>query len=114
MIIVTLNILYYMQTLDIRNIKVLEAFKYNLALSKKNRLRILIPTLIITAINLVFVLPFSTKLFVFMPSYVVFLIAVVCGFISSILGIAGIIMNTVIFLNVEYDYLKRQAEEKEK
>ena len=113
-IVVALNILYFMQTLYIRNIKVLEAFKYNLALSKKNRLRILIPTLIITAINLVFVLPFSTKLFVFMPSYVVFLIAVVCGFISSILGIAGIIMNTVIFLNVEYDYLKRQAEEKEK
>ena len=113
-IVVTLNTLYFMQTLYIRNIKVLEAFKYNLALSKKNRLRILIPTLIITAINLVFVLPFSTKLFVFMPSYVVFLIAVVCGFISSMLGIAVIIMNTVIFLNVEYDYLKRQVEEKEK
>ena len=113
-IVVALNILYFMQTLYIRNIKVLEAFKYNLALSKKNRLRILIPTLIITAINLVFVLPFSTKLFVFMPSYVVFLIAVVCGFISSMLGIAVIIMNTVIFLNVEYDYLKRQVEEKEK
>jgi len=113
-IIVALNILYFMQTLYIRNIEVLDIFKYNLALSKKNRLRILIPTLIITAINLVFILPFSTKLFVFMPSYVVFLIAVVCGFISSILGIAGIIMNTVIFLNVEYDYLKRHAEEKEK
>lgn len=113
-ITVTLNILYFMQTLYIRNIKVLEAFKYNLALSKKNRLRILIPTLIITVINLVFILPFSTKLFIFMQSYIVFLIAVVCGFISSILGIAGIIMNTVIFLNVEYDYLKRQAEEKEK
>ena len=113
-IIVALNILYFIQTLYVRNIEVLDIFKYNLALSKKNRLRILIPTLIITAINLVFVLPFSTKLFVFMPSYVVFLIAVVCGFISSILGIAGIIMNTVIFLNVEYDYLKRQAEEKEK
>ena len=51
-IVVALNILYFMQTLYIRNIKVLEAFKYNLALSKKNRLRILIPTLIITAINL--------------------------------------------------------------
>ena len=113
-IVVTLNTLYFMQTLYIRSIKVLEAFKYNLALSKKNRLRMLIPKLIITAINFVFILPFSTKLLVFMPSYVVFLIAVVCGFISSILGIAGIIMNTVIFLNVEYDYLKRQVEEKEK
>ena len=113
-IIVALNILYFIQTLYVRNIEVLDIFKYNLALSKKNRLRILIPTLVITAINLVFGLPFSTKLFVFMPSYVVFLIAVVCGFISSILGIAGIIMNTVIFLNVEYDYLKRHAEEKEK
>jgi len=113
-IIVALNILYFIQTLYVRNIEVLDIFKYNLALSKKNRLRILIPTLVITAINLVFGLPFSTKLFVFMPSYVVFLIAVVCGFISSILGIAGIIMNTVIFLNVEYNYLKRQVEEKEK
>ena len=113
-IVVTLNTLYFMQTLYIRSIKVLEVFKYNLALSKKNRLRMLIPKLIITAINLVFVLPFSTKLFVFMPSYVVLLIAIVCGFISSILVIAGIIMNTVIFLNVEYDYLKRQVEEKEK
>lgn len=113
-IVVTLNTLYFMQTLYIRSIKVLEVFKYNLALSKKNRLRMLIPKLIITAINFVFILPFSTKLLVFMPSYVVFLIAVVCGFISSILVIVGIIMNTVIFLNVEYDYLKRQAEEKEK
>ena len=113
-IVVTLNTLYFMQTLYIRSIKVLEVFKYNLALSKKNRLRILIPTLIITVINLVFILPFSTKLFIFMQSYIVFLIAVVCGFISSILVIVGIIMNTVIFLNVEYDYLKRQAEEKEK
>lgn len=111
-IVVTLNTLYFMQTLYIRSIKVLEAFKYNLALSKKNRLRMLIPKLIITAINFVFILPFSTKLLVFMPSYVVFLIAVVCGFISSILVIVGIIMNTVIFLNVEYDYLKRQAQEK--
>lgn len=48
-----------------------------------------------------------------MPSYVVFLIAVVCGFISSILGIAGIIMNTLIFLNVEYNYLKSIDEKKE-
>ena len=113
-IIVALNTLYFMQTLYMRSIKVLEAFKYNLALSKKNRLRMLIPKLIITAINFVFILPFSTKLLVFMSSYVVLLIAIVCGFISSILVIAGIIMNTVIFLNVEYDYLKRQAEDKEK
>lgn len=113
-IVVTLNTLYFMQTLYIRSIKVLEVFKYNLALSKKNRLRMLIPKLIITAINFMFILPFSTKLLVFMPSYVVLLIAIVCGFISSILVIAGIIMNTVIFLNVEYDYLKRQVEEKEK
>lgn len=112
-IVVALNILYFMQTLYIRNIKVLEAFKYNLALSKKNRLRMLIPKLIITAINFVFILPFSTKLLVFMPSYVVFLIAVVCGFISSILVIVGIIMNTVIFLNVEYNYLKSIDEKKE-
>lgn len=105
-----LNTLYFFQIFYIRNIKVWESFKYNLKLSKKNRLRIIVPVIIIVLASLIFVVPFVFSVFDFMPIYVGFAASVICGFFSGILGVAGIIMNIVIFLNVEYDYLKKQAE----
>lgn len=105
-----LNTLYFFQIFYIRNIKVWESFKYNLKLSKKNRLRIIVPVIIIVLASLIFVVPFVFSVFDFMPIYVGFAVSVICGFFSGILGVAGIIMNIVVFLNVEYDYLKKQAE----
>ena len=105
-----LNTLYFFQIFYIRNIKVWESFKYNLKLSKKNRLRIIVPLIIIALASLIFVVPFVFSVFDFMPIYVGFAASVICGFFSGILGVAGIIMNIVVFLNVEYDYLKKQAE----
>ena len=105
-----LNTLYFFQIFYIRNIKVWESFKYNLKLSKKNRLRIIVPVIIIVLASLIFVVPFVFSVFDFMPIYVGFAASVICGFFSGILGVAGIIMNIVVFLNVEYDYLKKQAE----
>lgn len=105
-----LNTLYFFQIFYIRNIKVWELFKYNLKLSKKNRLRIIVPVIIIVLASLIFVVPFVFSVFDFMPIYVGFAASVICGFFSGILGVAGIIMNIVVFLNVEYDYLKKQAE----
>ena len=105
-----LNVLYFFQIFYIRNIKVWESFKYNLKLSKKNRLRIIVPVIIIVLASLIFVVPFVFSVFDFMPIYVGFAASVICGFFSGILGVAGIIMNIVVFLNVEYDYLKKQAE----
>ena len=105
-----LNTLYFFQIFYIRNIKVWESFKYNLKLSKKNRLRIIVPVIIIALASLIFVVPFVFSVFDFMPIYVGFAASVICGFFSGILGVAGIIMNIVVFLNVEYDYLKKQAE----
>lgn len=105
-----LNTLYFFQIFYIRNIKVWESFKYNLKLSKKNRLRIIVPVIIIVLASLIFVVPFVFSVFDFMPIYVGFAASVICGFFSGILGVAGIIMNIIVFLNVEYDYLKKQAE----
>ena len=105
-----LNTLYFFQIFYIRNIKVWGSFKYNLKLSKKNRLRIIVPVIIIVLASLIFVVPFVFSVFDFMPIYVGFAASVICGFFSGILGVAGIIMNIVVFLNVEYDYLKKQAE----
>ena len=105
-----LNTLYFFQIFYIRNIKVWESFKYNLKLSKKNRLRIIVPVIIIVLASLIFVVPFVFSVFDFLPIYVGFAASVICGFFSGILGVAGIIMNIVVFLNVEYDYLKKQSE----
>lgn len=105
-----LNTLYFFQIFYIRNIKVWDSFKYNLKLSKKNRLRIIVPVIIIVLASLIFVVPFVFSVFDFLPIYVGFAASVICGFFSGILGVAGIIMNIVVFLNVEYDYLKKQAE----
>ena len=109
-----LNTLYFFQIFYIRNIKVWESFKYNLYLSKKNRLRIIIPTVIITLINLIFVAPFSFSMFIFLPNFAVFFIALVFGFLTGVLQVVAIIMNVVVFLNVEYNYLKQKKQEKNK
>ena len=105
-----LNVLYFFQIFYIRNMKIWDSFKYNLKLSKKNRLRIIVPVIIIVLASLIFVVPFVFSVFDFLPIYVGFAASVICGFFSGILGVAGIIMNIVVFLNVEYDYLKKQAE----
>lgn len=105
-----LNVLYFFQIFYIRNMKIWDSFKYNLKLSKKNRLRIIVPVIIIALASLIFVVPFVFSVFDFLPIYVGFAVSVICGFFSGILGVAGIIMNIVVFLNVEYDYLKKQAE----
>ena len=107
-----LNILYFFQIFYIRNMKVWDSFKYNLELSKKNRLRIIAPVIIIALVNLVFILPFYFQIFNFLPSLITFLISIICGFFSGIFEIADILMKVIVFLNVEYDYLKKQDEKK--
>ena len=46
--------------------------------------------------------------------YIVFCISIVSGIISVVLSLIATIMNITIFLNVEYDYLKKQDEEMRK
>lgn len=112
--LIVLNILYFIQTFYARDMKVTDTFKYNLSLSKKNRLRILVPQLILGLINCIFIIPLFIQSFIYIPSYIVFPVSIICGIISSVLGLVSIIMNMIIFLNVEYDYLKKQDEEMRK
>ena len=104
--LIALNVLYFIQIFYARDMTVIDTFKYNLRISKTNRLRILIPQLLLGLINCIFIISFSTKMFIFMPSYIVFFISIICGIISTALGLIGIVMSVIIFLNVEYNYLK--------
>ncbi|WP_304180293.1 hypothetical protein [Leptotrichia trevisanii] len=113
-LLLTLNTLYFIQTFYVRDMTIVDTFKYNLCLCKKNRLRILVPLLIIALINCIFTIPFFIGVFVFMPKYIVFFISIVSGIISVVLSLIATIMNIIIFLNVEYDYLKKQDEEMRK
>ena len=106
-LLITLNILYFIQTFFVRDMTIIDTFKYNLCLSKKNRLRILVPLLIVGLINFIFIIPFFTGVFVFMPTYIAFFISIVFGIISGVLSLIATVMNMIIFLNVEYDYLKK-------
>lgn len=71
----------------------------------------------LSLIVLVFALPFLLNMFLFTflftSFYVVILIAVVSSIATSAIGIVSIILNSLIFLNVEYNYLKSIDEKKE-
>lgn len=71
----------------------------------------------LSLIVLVFALPFLSNMFLFTflftSFYVVILIAVVSSSATSAIGIVSIILNSLIFLNVEYNYLKSIDEKKE-
>ena len=54
------------------------------------------------------------KMMFFVPDYIAMPIKIMDAVFTSILALISIIMNIVIFLNVEYDYLKKQDEEIEK
>ena len=110
------NVLYFVQIYCIRNIPIQEAFRLNLELSKGNRQRILIPVILLTALNFLLTslfsnIPVLTPLkflrFILLPLYVVFPVSVIIGIVSSLLVILIITISVIIYLNVEYDYIKK-------
>ena len=108
------NILYLVQIYCIRNISIQEAFRLNLELSRGNRQRILIPVMLLTVLNFLLTSPFSNILVLtplnflrFTPLYAIFPVSVIIGVISSLLVILIIIISVIIYLNVEYDYIKK-------
>jgi len=103
-IILQVNILYFEQAYYLRNINIIEAFKYNLYLSKGNRVRILVALLtvfgIYAAINY-----FSSWLFEVTIKNQVALMTVNAAF-GGILGllctIFVIMIENIVYLNLEY------------
>ena len=108
------NVFYFVQIYCIRNISVQKAFRLNLKLLEGNRLRILIPVVSLAAVNFILTSPFSNIAIIvslsflkFLPIYAVFPISIIIGTISSLLIIFIITISVIIYLNVEYDYVKK-------
>ena len=100
--------LYFIQIYCIRKMMIFDVFQYNLEISEGNRMRAIIPIIIFVLLNAILRVPFYLHLFDKIPLIIIFPISVIGGIISSFLGIFISIMGVIIFLNVEYDYLKKQ------
>lgn len=100
--------LYSIQIYCIREMMIFDVFQYNLEISKGNRMRAIIPIIIFVLLNAILRVPFSLHLFDKTPLIIIFPISIIVGIISSFLGIFIAVMGVIIFLNVEYDYLKKQ------
>lgn len=100
--------LYFIQIYCIRKMMIFDVFQYNLEISEGNRMRAIIPIIIFVLLNAILRVPFFLRLFDKIPLIIIFPISVIGGIISSFLGIFISIMGVIIFLNVEYDYLKKQ------
>lgn len=100
--------LYFVQIYCIRKMTIIDALQYNLEISGGNRTRAVVPIIIFVLLNAILRIPFSLPIFYKITSIIIFPICIVIGIISSFLGIFIAIMGVIIFLNVEYDYLKKQ------
>ena len=100
--------LYSIQIYCIREMMIFDVFQYNLEISKGNRMRAIIPIIIFVLLNAILRVPFSLHLFDKTPLIIIFPISIIVGIISSFLGIFIAVMGVIIFLNVEYDYFKKQ------
>ena len=100
--------LYFIQIYCIRKMMIFDVFQYNLEISEGNRMRAIIPIIIFVLLNAILRVPFSLHLFDKIPLIIIFPISIIVGIISSFLGIFIAVMGVIIFLNVEYDYLKKQ------
>ena len=107
-VFVLIMFLYFIQIYCIRKMMIFDVFQYNLEISKGNRMRAIIPIIIFVLLNAILRVPFSLHLFDKTPLIIIFPISIIVGIISSFLGIFIAVMGVIIFLNVEYDYLKKQ------
>ena len=100
--------LYFVQIYCIHKMTIIDALQYNLEISGGNRTRAVVPIIIFVLLNTILRIPFSLPVFYKITSIIIFPICIVIGIISSFLGIFIAVMGVIIFLNVEYDYLKKQ------
>ena len=114
-VIISISIwgLWYYEAYYIRNFGILESFNYSLELSDGNRLRKFFSGLIFSIGVLVFIL-ITTKIFdILNIKNLTVIIIIAFVFLSAIVLVVmyGQILNIVIFLNVEYDYLGKNLNE---
>ena len=107
-VFVLIMFLYFIQIYCIRKMMIFDVFQYNLEISKGNRMRAIIPIIVFVLLNALLRVPFFLRLFDKIPLIIIFPISAIAGIISSFLGIFISVMGVIIFLNVEYSYLKKQ------
>ena len=103
-------LLYFFEAYYIRNLGLKDSANYSLELSKGNRYRVIVPNLIvgipslIGIISAVFILSNQRNGFIILGFFFLFTI------IAAIVLLYMEIFNIVVFLNVEYNYLKNREE----
>lgn len=107
-IFIILNILYFENLYYIRDVKIIDAAKYNFHLCKENRLRIIIPSLIVFIFATLINIPFNI-LRIISGNLLIFNYAVISvnSILNSLILIFYMILITLIFLNVEYMDLEK-------
>lgn len=113
-IFIILNILYFENLYYIRDVKIIDAAKYNFHLCKENRLRIIIPSLIVfifaTLINIPFnILRAISNNLIILNRTVISINSI----LNSLILIFYMILITLIFLNVEYMDLEKMDYDEE-
>nr|WP_315047760.1 hypothetical protein [uncultured Leptotrichia sp.] len=113
-IFIILNILYFENLYYIRDVKIIDAAKYNFHLCKGNRLRIIIPTLIVfifaTLINIPFnILREISNNLIILNCTVISINSI----LNSLILIFYMVLITLIFLNVEYMDLEKMDYDEE-
>ena len=98
------KLLYFIPLFMARPFNLEESWNYNLHLSKGNKLRIIIPSIIFLGLIFLIYFPLGINIFLFRGSsfsdYLIF--TLISSFIHTFLIIMFIIMNCIIYLNVEY------------
>lgn len=103
-------LLYFFEAYYIRNLGLKDSANYSLELSKGNRYRVIVPNLIvgipslIGIVSAVFILSNQRNGFIILGFFFLFTI------IAAIVLLYMEIFNIVVFLNVEYNYLKNRGE----
>ena len=104
-------LLYFFEAYYIRNLGLKDSANYSLELSKGNRYRVIVPNLIvgipslIGIISAVFILSNQRNGFIILGFFFLFTI------IAAIVLLYMEIFNIVVFLNVEYNYLKNEGKD---
>ncbi len=112
-IIYMLNFLFFPNIYLIRDVKFIEALKYSIHISKGNRMRILIPIIILTFINFIIVSAGYFMAVILSIAGMVILYYLFFGIMNiliTIIVLYTIILSVMIYLNVEYmDFINEKV-----
>ncbi len=112
-IIYMLNFLFFQNIYLIRDVKFIEALKYSIHISKGNRMRILIPIIILTFINFIIVSAgYFIAIILSIAGMVIlyYLFFGIMNILITIIVLYMIILSVMIYLSVEYmDFINEKV-----